>query len=142
MIFFGFIKILQREHFYYYGFTVLSGKCSNSFVDKRFFGVVYVIDACAVLRATVVALFVEGSGVDNFEIEVEQLVEVDELRVVGYFYGFGKTCIACRYLFVTGGFGEFAIGITYFGGENSANLFKEVFGAPEATSCKIDVSRF
>ena len=120
----------------------MSGKCRDSFVDKRFFGFVYVIDACAVLRATVVALFVERSGVDDFEIEVEQLVEVDELRVVGYFYGFGKTCIACTYLFVTGSFGEFAIGIAYFGGEYSANLFKEVFGTPEATSCKINVSRF
>ena len=68
------------------------------------------------------------------------MVQVDELRIVGNFHRFGKTCIAHAHLAVVRRLREVAIGITYFGSEYSAYLLEEVFSALKAASCKINIS--
>ena len=68
MVLFSLIEIAQWQYLYHDRLGVLRGKLMDSFLDKRLFCGIGVVDACAILRAAVVALFVERGWVDDFEI--------------------------------------------------------------------------
>ena len=58
MVFFSFVEVVQRQYLYYYGLRILGSQLCDGFLDKSFFGLVSIVDSCAVLRSLVVPLFV------------------------------------------------------------------------------------
>ena len=89
------------------------------------------------MRADVVALAVEGGGVDAAEIELHEEGEGELFGIVVDAYGFGKARLSGAHLFV-GGMVDVAVGISRLGVDDAADLLEVVFGAPEATAGEVE----
>ncbi len=114
---------------------LLLGKHLSDDGDVGLVGVIY---AGAVARASVVPLAVEACGFYGLEEHVEEELEVGHVLVVGDAHGLGIAGGVGIYLFVGGCLGV-AVGESHLGVDDALDLFEEMFCAPEAPSGEIDL---
>ena len=108
--------------------------------NDGFFGGVGVVHAAAVLRADVVALFVEAGRVNDAEIVLQDVVEAEFVGIVGNFDGLGMARIAVGNVFVARIF-CFAVGVAGYGVNHAVYALEIGFQAPEAAAGKVDGAR-
>ena len=137
MVGFGIKEVFQREEFDHNLFPDLGFEFGEFGLQNGAYGGVGVVDAGAILRADVVALAVEGGGVDAAEIELHEEGEGELFGIVVDAYGFGKARFSGAHLLV-GGMVDVAVGISGLGVDDAADLLEVVFGAPEATAGEIE----
>ena len=140
MIFLGVVEVLQRLVFDDEGQLVFLLLAFEGGGDDGFFGGVGVVHAAAVLRADVVALFVEAGRVNDAEIVLQDVVEAEFVGIVGDFDGLGMTRVAVGHVFVTRIF-CFAIGVAGYGVNHAVYALEIGFQAPEAAAGEVDGAR-
>ena len=107
--------------------------------DYRPLGRVGVEDARAVARADVVTLTVYREGVDAGEEKPHKLPERHPRGVIDDLHRLGVACGIGIDLFV-GRLVQGPVSIARHSGYDAVHTLEKVFGAPEATACKIDSS--
>ena len=140
MVFLGVVEVFQRLVFDDEGKFVFLLLAFEGGGDNGFFGGVGVVHAAAVLRAGVVALFVEAGRVNDAEIVLQDVVEAEFVGIVGDFDGLGMACIAVGNVFVAWVF-RFAVGIAGYCVNHAVYALEIGFQAPEAAAGKVDGAR-
>ena len=144
VVFFGGIEVFERLVFHHNGRGVFFLLARDGGGGDFLLGGVGGVDACAVLFAAVVALFVQAGGVDNAEVIAQDIVQAELVGIVAHFHGFGVPAVAVGYVFIAG-VGGFAVGIARHGIGYARDALEIGFQAPEAAACQIngfDVHRF
>src|SRR5690625_4094806 len=95
------------------------------------------VDTAAVLGAHIVALAIEGGGVNNTEKMPQQIIQADLAGVIAYLYGFGMPGIRINDLLVGGVFST-AIRIARKHINDSGQAFKVGLNPPKTSPSKIN----
>ena len=140
MVFLGIVEVLQRLVFDDEGLLVFLLLAFKGGGDDGFFGGVGVVHAAAVLRADVVALFVEAGRVNDAEIVLQDVVEAEFVGIVGHFDGLGMARVAVGHVFVARVF-RFAVGVAGYGVNHAVYALEIGFQAPEAAAGEVDGAR-
>ena len=137
MVVFCGIEVLQGLFFHGQGLLVFALLLGIDLVDEGQVGSIGEIDSRAILRAAVVTLLVDAERVYGLEIESQQELQADHLRVILDAHGFGKPGFVGTHLLVSR-MGCDAIGVAYFRLNDSRHLLEVMLCAPEASSCQKD----
>ena len=137
MILFCRIKILQRLNFHFQRAGVVGSQTANGFTDNRQIGCIGIINACAILSTTVISLTVQTGRVNCLEIKVDKKRQGHLIRIILYFYGFGKVRSTCTDLLI-GRIGYISVCISHLGNFYTFYLLQEMFGSPETSACQIN----
>ena len=133
------VEVLQRQQF---GGKFSGAESGRGRPEYGFqlgpVGGIGIIDAGAVARAFVFALFIQAQRVDYTEEQPCQVGQGQHVGVVPDMHCLGVAGGVGIYLTVGRGRGA-AVGEAYFGGQHAADQPEELFGSPEASRGEIDV---
>ena len=138
VVFFGAVEVLKGQEFDGEGRSEGGGAAVQCRPDAGNLVFRYEIDARAVARAFVLALFVEAERVDGLEEEIRQAFLRDDGGIILQMNRFGVAGPVRVHVLVGGVFGE-TVGKAHLGEGHALHLGEKLLGAPEASGGEIQV---